>query len=95
MAIKQVLMIVTAGFICAAASLSGALGATSGGQVISDNMPGFVKTAKLVGPTNSTKTIDVMIWLKLRNRAALDKLAGNLYDPKSPSYHNMDKAGRL
>jgi subtilase family serine protease len=91
MAIKQVLKIVTAGFICAAASVSGALGSTSGGQVIPNNMPGFVKTAKLVGPTDSTKTIDVMIWLKLRDRAGLDTLAGNLYDPKSPSYHHWIK----
>ncbi len=90
MAIKRFFMI-SAGFIFAAAAFSGALGATSADQVISNNVPRFVKAAKLVGPTDSTKTIDVMIWLKVRNQAALDKLVDDLYDPESSKYHQWIK----
>jgi subtilase family serine protease len=91
MAIKRVFKIVSAGFICAAAAHSGAFGAVSADRVISNNVPRFVQSAKQVGLTDSTKTIDVMIWLKVRNPGALDKLAGDLYDPESSKYHQWIK----
>jgi subtilase family serine protease len=87
MAIKRVFKIVSAGFICAAAAFGGAFRAVSADRVISNNVPKFVYSAKHVGPTDSTQTIDVIIWLKIRNQAALDKLAGDLYDPESSKYH--------
>jgi subtilase family serine protease len=91
MAIKRVLKIVSAGFICAVAAFGGAFRAVSADQVIPNNVPRFVHSAKHVGLTDSTKTIDVVIWLKIRNQAALDKLAGDLYDPESAKYHRWIK----
>ena len=91
MIIKRQLTIVSAGFICAAANFSGALGATSASQVISNNRPGFIRAAEHVGTTDSSKTIDIIIWLKIRNQAALNKLAGDLYDPQSSIYHRWIK----
>jgi subtilase family serine protease len=91
MTIKRVPKIVSAGFICAAAAFGGASRAVSADQVISNNVPRFVHSAKHVGLTDSTKTIDVIIWLKVRNQTALDKLAADLYDPESSKYHQWIK----
>jgi subtilase family serine protease len=91
MAIKRVFKIVSAGIVCVAAAFGGAFRAVSAEQVISNNVPKFVHSAKHVGLTDSTKTIDVIIWLKIRNRSALDKLAGDLYDPESSQYHRWIK----
>ena len=84
---KKMNKVVGAWMIASVVGVSGAFGATSAGQVISNNVPGFIKTAKRTGATDSTRTIEVLIWLKVRNRAELDKLAGAVYDPDSPSYH--------
>jgi subtilase family serine protease len=77
---------VFAGFLAAAVASSGAVAAPAAAVVISNNMPGFVTTAQKMGPTDPTQTIDVVIWLKVRNRAALDQLTSELYDPQSPRY---------
>jgi subtilase family serine protease len=58
------------------------------GQSIANNTPKFVATAKKLGPANSAETIDVGIWLNPHNRAEMDTLAEELYNPASPSYHN-------
>jgi subtilase family serine protease len=61
------------------------------GQVIANNTPVFVTTAKNLGPLNPSQIIDVAIGLNPHNRATLDTLAEELYDPTSPQYHNWLK----
>ena len=56
-------------------------------QVMANNTPSFVSTAKNLGRANPAETMDVMVWLKPRNRAELDSLAEELYDPSSSRYH--------
>ncbi len=77
-----------------ALGVTATLGATlapAAGQVIANNMPRFVSSATHVGTTAPTKTIDVVIWLKLRNQAALDSMAANVYDRASASYRHWLK----
>lgn len=57
------------------------------GQIIANNTPKFVTTAKNLGPLNPSQVIDVSIWLNLKSRAALDSLTAGLYDPASSHYH--------
>jgi subtilase family serine protease len=59
--------------------------------VIPHNVPSFTKTAARGHATEPTKTIDVLIWLKIRDRASLDKLASDLYDRDSATYHHWIK----
>jgi subtilase family serine protease len=40
-----------------------------------------------MGPENPDKQITVTVWLNLHNKAALDGLVQDLYDPDSSSYH--------
>src|ERR1700722_8614855 len=58
------------------------------GQFIANNTPGFVAVAKNLGAAEASQTISVGIWLRPRNREALDALAYELYDPTSPSYRH-------
>jgi subtilase family serine protease len=73
--------------VCSAALPASAVS----GQYITNNTPGFVTTAKNLGPANASETIDVSIWLKLPNREALDALVTQLYDRTSPQYRNWFK----
>jgi subtilase family serine protease len=57
------------------------------GQLIGNNTPRFVSTAKNLGPANPAQTIDVVVWLNPHNRAELDSLVQGLYDPSSSNYH--------
>jgi subtilase family serine protease len=95
MLIKQVFKAVGVGFLGGAATIGVALGAAAGGQTIANNVPGFVSAAQRVGVTDATKTIDVTIWLNVRNRAALDRLAHDVYDRNSPSYHQWMKPAQF
>lgn len=63
----------------------------SGGQYIANNTPMFVATAKKVGAADESLRINVSLWLKPRNRAAMDALAQELYDPSSPNYRHWLK----
>lgn len=65
---------------------SSGLSAQVGGQLISNNTPKFVGSAKNLGPESPSAIIDVSIWLKLHSRAELDSLAEELYDPNSTNY---------
>jgi subtilase family serine protease len=56
--------------------------------VIENNTPRFFSRAKDLGPEDSSKVIDVTIWLKLHNHSGFDSLAAELYDPTSPHYRN-------
>ena len=65
------------------------------GRIIEGSTPGFVATAKQIGRENASKTMSVTLWLKLRNQATLDRLAGELYDKNSPNYRHWLKAAEL
>jgi subtilase family serine protease len=76
-------------YLALAFGLAG-FGSTQAGvssQVIANNTPRFVSTAKNLGPANTAQTIDVVVWLNPHNRADLDTLVEELYDPNSPNYH--------
>ena len=67
----------------------------SAGQLVAHNTPSYVAGSHNLGPEDSTKTIDVSIWLKPHNKAALDQLARSLYDRTSPSYRQWLKTGDI
>jgi subtilase family serine protease len=64
----------------------------SGGQYIANNTPAFATGANKLGAADPNLAVDVSIWLKPHNRAALDALAQALYDPKSPEYRHWLKS---
>jgi subtilase family serine protease len=41
-----------------------------------------------LGPENPSKVINVTIWLKQRNKAELDELVRQMYEPGSPTFHH-------
>jgi subtilase family serine protease len=65
--------------------------ASAQSSVIPNNTPGFVATAKNLGPANSAEVIDVSVWLNLRNRSEMNSLVANLYDRNSASYRQWLK----
>jgi subtilase family serine protease len=66
------------------------------GQFIPHNTPTYVATAKNLGAKDSAQTIDVSIWLNPHNRAALDALASELYNPfNSSSYRHWLKSSDI
>ena len=67
----------------------------AGGKFIAHNTPAYVATAKNLGTEDATKTIEVSIWLKPHNRAALDRLALGLYDPSSPTFRHFLKPSQI
>ncbi len=83
--LKNLSLIAT--LLLAGAASGAAQSAATATQRISNNTPGFVKTAKNLGPVNRSTVIDVGIWLNVRNRGELDSFAQELYDPSSPRYH--------
>jgi subtilase family serine protease len=62
------------------------------GQLVLGNTPGFVSTAKNLGPEDATKSMSVTLWLHVRNQGLLDELAQQLYDRNSPNYRHWLKA---
>src|ERR1700734_3788506 len=50
------------------------------GQYIANNTPAFVAAAKSLGAAAESQRIEVSLWLKPHNRAAMDALAQQLYD---------------
>jgi subtilase family serine protease len=69
-------------------SLSHPARPASDGEYIANNTPRFVASAKNLGSADAAITVEVSIWLKPQDRAALDALAGELYDPQSPQYRH-------
>ncbi|MGB8012290.1 MAG: S53 family peptidase [Terriglobales bacterium] len=63
------------------------LPATANGKVVPNNTPGYVATAENLGAEDSSKIIEVSIWLQLHNRSQFDALTESLYDRTSPNYH--------
>jgi subtilase family serine protease len=72
--------------ILATAALNMAFAAM--GQSIQNNVPGFARAAVPLGLTDSSRIIDVMVWLKPRDKAGLDRLADSLYDPAATNYRH-------
>jgi len=58
------------------------------GQRIANNIPGYVLSANNLGTADPSQSIEFIIWLKPHNRAQLDALAGQLYNPASSSYRH-------
>ncbi len=50
---------------------------------------GFAATPKNLGPENSSKQINIAVWLKQRNKPALDALVRQMYTKGSPNYHHF------
>lgn len=55
---------------------------------IANNTPKFLASATKLGPVNASTAMDVSIWLQAHNKAELDGLAKDLYNPKSPNYRH-------
>ncbi|MCW8398651.1 S53 family peptidase [Legionella sp. PATHC038] len=49
----------------------------------------LLKQATWIKPVPSEKKISFIVWLKLRNKAELDRLVQEVYDPNSPRYHQF------
>jgi len=64
---------------------------TAGGNLVANNTPSYVATAKNLGSENSAKVIEVSIWLQLHNRSQFDALTQSLYDRSSSNYHHWLK----
>jgi len=60
----------------------------SDGQFIANSTPKFVATARKLGAADPSLRIKISLWLKPRNRAAMDALARQLYDPSSANYRH-------
>jgi subtilase family serine protease len=71
------------------------LASTPGTNLIANNTPGYVATAKNLGAEDSAKVIEVSIWLQLHNRSQFDTLTQSLYDRSSSSYHHWLKANDI
>ncbi|HEV2271544.1 MAG TPA: S53 family peptidase [Steroidobacteraceae bacterium] len=60
--------------------------ATPAEQIIAHNTPPYVSAGTYVKPESPTTVIEVTVWLNTHDRAAMDALARELYDPSSPNY---------
>ena len=54
---------------------------------IGGNTPGWVGKAQNLGAADASQTIDLTVWLKLRNENQLQKQIQSLYTPGNSSYH--------
>ena len=78
------------------AALAGVLSASApahaaDGQYIANNTPTFVAAAKSLGAAAESQRIEISLWLKPHNRAAMDTLAQQVYDRSSPNYRHWLK----
>src|SRR5580700_3039955 len=64
---------------------------TAGGNLVANNTPSYVASAKNLGAENPAKLIEVSRWLQLHNRSEFDALTQSLYDRTSPNYHHWLK----
>ncbi len=65
------------------------------GQFVAHNTPTYASTAKNLGAEDPSQTIEVSVWLNPHNRAALDALASDLYNPNSPNYRHWLKSSDI
>jgi subtilase family serine protease len=80
------------GFVMLAnASAFAAAGAA--GSAIANNHPKFSSSAKMIGKVDQATPVEVTLWLTPHNKADMDSVAKDLYDPTSPNYrHWLSKA---
>jgi subtilase family serine protease len=55
----------------------------------SQSRGGAFANSQIVGPEDPSKLITVTVWLHQRNKAALDELVRQMYQPGSPNYHHF------
>jgi subtilase family serine protease len=65
------------------------------GKFIAHNTPAYVSTAKNLRSEDPSRTADVSIWLQPHNRAGLDTLASDLYNPNSANYRHWLKSSEI
>jgi subtilase family serine protease len=61
------------------------------GKQIPNNTPPYASSAASLGLEDSSKIIDIAIWLQPHNRSLLDEFAQDLYDAASPNYRHWLK----
>jgi len=64
-------------------------GMAATGKFIAHNTPPYVKTASNLGSEDPAKVIELSVWLQPHNRAGLDALTSQLYDPTSPKFRHF------
>ena len=64
-------------------------GVAASGRFIAHNTPNYVTTAKNLGTEDPAKVIEVSFWLQPHNKAGLDALASQLYDPTSANFRHF------
>jgi hypothetical protein len=69
--------------------LRGAPGISAGKQVLHGRAPAGASKWKTVGRLPGTNHLNLAIALPLRNKAELNQLLQQLYDPSSPQYHQF------
>jgi len=57
-------------------------------HVIANNTPPNLAQAQDMGSEDAAKSISVTVWIHSQNKAAGDQAVEELYDPRSPNYHN-------
>jgi len=70
--------------VCTSSTVFAAVSGT-GAPSVGHNTPRFTASAKPLGAVDPSSVIDVSIWLKPHNKADLDAVAKDLYNPKSPN----------
>ena len=63
-----------------------ALPAQAAGKFVLSNHPSFVSSAPNLGAADPAKVIEVSIWLQPHDRAGLDAMAKDLYNPASANF---------
>jgi subtilase family serine protease len=56
-------------------------------RLVVNNTPPFVRTAQNVGPEDSSKQIEIAVYLRPHNESALHELVRQIYQKGSPNYH--------
>jgi subtilase family serine protease len=58
------------------------------GVTVANNRPRFSSTVKTLGPVEPSTQVEVSIWLKPHNKADLDYVVSDLYNPRSANYRH-------
>jgi subtilase family serine protease len=64
-----------------------ASGAILAAVILTLSLSAMAQSAQVIGPEDPNKQINVTYWLKQHDKAGLDKLVRQQYDPSSPQYH--------
>jgi subtilase family serine protease len=76
-----------AGLIAAALPLAG-IGQIATARTIENNTPTAITQARDLGPAPSSDVVNLTLWLREQSSGdAADRLVAQLYDPKSPKFH--------